>query len=285
MNKTRYCIIGYPVKHSLSPRLFNAAFKKAKLSAQYEFAEIAPEKLGKFMRSFRANFAGANVTIPHKQAIIKYLDKLSPEARKIGAVNVIVNRQGKLIGYNTDVYGAMEAVRGVESEERKATGEKFLKGKFAFVLGAGGAARAVVYGLKKAGAHVTVLNRTLAHAKKLARDFKCEFGRLEDFEKIFASAPCDILINTTSVGMWDMTPLPNFKKIIAAGTAVATAKKRPIVMDIIYRPRITKFLRDARAAGCKITTGDKMFLAQAAKTFELWMYANSRNTFGMNKLI
>ncbi len=250
----KYCVIGYPVKYSLSPRLFNTAFKKAKLSAKYEFAEVAPGDFGKFMRSFGANFAGANVTIPYKQDVIKYLDKISEEARKIGAVNVIVNKKGKLIGYNTDVFGAMAALK---------TGIKSLRGKRAIVLGAGGAARAVVYGLKKAGAYVTILNRTLARAKKLARDFKCEFGGLEDF------APCDILINTTSVGMWPnikVTPFPDLKK------QIASAQKRPVVMDIIYRPHITKFLRDAKSAGCRIITGDKMFYAQAAKTFKIWTH-------------
>lgn len=263
----KYCVIGYPVSHSLSPKLFNAAFKKKRIFAKYELAEVAPRDFGKFMRNFAVNFAGANVTIPYKEKVIKYLDEVSDEARKIGAVNVIVNGGGKLIGHNTDVYGAISALK---------TGAKILKGKNVVVLGAGGAARAVVYGLKKAGAHILILNRTLAHAKKLALDFKCEFDGLQNF----AINKCDILINTTSVGMWEekvkgqrskvkslyknATPLPDLKKQLAA------TQKLPIVMDIIYRPRMTKFLRDAKSAGCKIITGDKMFLAQAEKSFRLW---------------
>lgn len=291
----KYCVIGYPVKHSLSPRLFNAIFKKAKLPARYEFAEVSPANLGNFMCDFRANFAGANVTIPHKKAIIKYLDKLSPEARKIGAVNVIVNRGGKLIGHNTDVFGAMAALK------RGGNFGKFLKDKRAVVLGAGGAARAVVYGLKKAGAKVTILNRTLAHAKKLARDFDCEFGNLSlrvvmslrahslrSVQAPRSNLLCDILINTTSVGIIGGkikgqrskiksagqklkaeidSPLPELKKILLT----MNPKHLPVVMDIVYTPRMTKLLRDAKSAGCKIITGDKMFLAQAAKSFELWI--------------
>ncbi|MBI2638242.1 shikimate dehydrogenase [Candidatus Peregrinibacteria bacterium] len=240
--KKVYCVIGYPIKHSLSPKLHNAAFRKLKIPARYEAVEVKPRDLAKFMRDYRARYAGGNVTIPHKQTIMKYLDRVSPEAKKIGAVNTIVNREGKLIGYNTDVFGAMFSLQKI--------GRVALRNKKVMVLGAGGAARAVVHGLKKAGASVTILNRTLAHAKKLASDFRCAYAALKDFQKC-TSRGLDILINTTSVGMW-----PN--------------------MDIIYRPRITQLLRDAKAAGCKIITGDHMFLAQAAKSFELWTGARPK---------
>lgn len=254
----KYCVIGYPVSHSLSPRLFNAAFKKLKIAARYELAEVNPENFGEFILNFKLNFAGANVTIPHKQAVIEYVDKISPEAKKVGAVNVILNKNGKLFGYNTDVFGAMAAIK---SEI------KSLRGKRAVVLGAGGAARAVIYGLKKAGAKVLILNRTIEHAKNLVKDFKCEFGGLKDFD----ANKCDLLINTTSVGMKrekgdykGQSPLPSLRELLK------NSKKRPVTMDIIYTPRITKFLRDAASAGCKIITGDKMFFAQAAASFKIW---------------
>lgn len=253
-----YCVIGYPIVHSLSPKLHNAAFRKLKIPARYEAVEVKPRDLAKFMRGYRERYAGGNVTIPHKQTVMKYLDRISPESRKIGAVNTIVNRRGKLIGYNTDVFGAMFALQ--------KTGRIFLQRKKIIVLGAGGAARAVVYGLKKAGASVTILNRTLAHAKKLAKGFGCECGRLKDFKKI-AARGFDILINTTSVGMWPKVSQTSLPKFFAHWRP---AVGRHVVMDVIYRPRMTQLLRDAKRAGCKIITGDHMFLAQAKKSIELW---------------
>jgi shikimate dehydrogenase len=274
-----YCVIGYPISHSLSPKIHNKWFKKFRISAQYRAISVNPADLAEFMRSFRAKFSGANVTIPHKEKIIKFLDAVSPEARKIGAVNTIVNRGGKLVGYNTDVEGAMEALRGngkCKMEDGKcackmSNGKEFFQGEKVVVLGAGGAARAIVYGLKKAGGKVVILNRTLSHAKKLAKKFGCKFGRLKDFKK-FAERGIDILINTTSVGMWPQvkkTPLPNFSQFLPLYRSTALL---PFVMDIVYRPRMTKLLRDAKKAGCKIITGDKMLLAQAAKSFELFYF-------------
>lgn len=311
----RYCVIGFPVSHSLSPRLHNRAFRKFGIPAMYESREVSPKNLASFMKTFRTRYAGANVTIPHKEKVMKFLDSVSSEARAIGAVNTIVNRGGKLAGYNTDVYGAMLALRtgkwlfenkkldlkkqnGAWLLSEKVANQKFhlgsrnrkwLSGSRAIVLGAGGAARAIVYGLKKAGAKVVILNRTLSHAKKLAKEFGCEFGRLEDFKK-FASRGIDIVINATSVGMirkaksQKSNTLQQIKKIKGAGkkskvSAISpsdfhrvldSAQKKPIILDIVYRPLMTKFLRDAKAAGCRIITGDKMFLAQAEKSFELW---------------
>lgn len=291
-NLKKYCVIGYPIKHSLSPKIFNQWFKRMKIPARYFAEEVRPENLAKFIRVFREKYAGANVTIPHKEKTIKFLDKLSPEAKAIGAVNVIVNRRGKLIGYNTDCFGAMEALRQKISCRLSViscqTG-KFLRGKNVTVLGAGGAARAIVYGLKKAGAKVTVLSRTVSRAKKMAQGFGLAsagqqgFGLLEDFDP----TNCDILINATSVGMWTekvksqklkaksaiknskVTLLPNFSAFFNSHPSPLTPHPL-IVMDIIYRPRMTRFLRDAKTAGLQIITGDNMFLNQAAKTFEIW---------------
>lgn len=274
----RFCVIGYPIEHSLSPRIHNRAFRRLKIDAHYEAISVKPRDLGSFIRKFRKNFTGANVTIPYKERVIKFLDALSPEALAIGAVNCIVNRGGKLVGYNTDVYGVMEALRKVKRQNAKGKSVtkklkvSFLKGEKVVVLGAGGAARAVVYGLKKAGAEVTILNRTLARAKKLAKEFKCSYMSLRGRLPVGRSnLAFDILINTTSVGMKakvkNATPETPFPGLFAAFRAV---QKKPVVMDIVYTPRMTKLLRDAKHAGCKIITGDKMFLAQAAKSFELW---------------
>jgi shikimate dehydrogenase len=320
----KYCVIGYPIGHSLSPKIHNAAFKKLKIDAKYEAVEVKPQNLKKFMRDFKEKYAGANVTIPHKEQVIKYLDKISPEAKKIGAVNTIVNRGGKLVGHNTDVVGAMVALSGVMvSLSNHGTGFPF-KNKNVVVLGAGGAARAVVYGLKRAGAKVTIVNRTISRAKKLAVEFGCKYE-----PKVLS--PFDVLINTTSVGMWQKrgnreqgtgnwtkeTPLPELSRgwlrafflnngapqphsgLLAplSGAAVASMGRSPrlggtrsaslklfkknaqqpappVVMDIIYRPRMTKLLRDAKKAGCQIITGDKMFLAQAEASFKLFNTAS-----------
>lgn len=276
-----FCVIGHPIKHSLSPRIHNAWFKKKRIKANYKAVEVLPENLAIFMKNFREEFAGANVTIPHKQTVMKFLDWISPEARLIGAVNTIVNRKGKLCGYNTDIVGAMNALK-------KAGKVWTLTGKRVVVLGAGGAARAVVYGLVKAGACVRVLNRTPAHAKKLmnelgAKKSKNSYGKIVGSLEDFDPSDCDILINTTSVGMWPNikdSPLPDFKVRMKKranshaefppwqGGRAKKMSKKVVVMDIIYRPRITKLLRDAQSAGCKIITGDHMFLAQAKKSFE-----------------
>lgn len=290
-NIRQYCVIGYPIAHSLSPKIHNRAFRKLKIPARYRAISVPPGRLSEFMSVFRDNFAGANVTIPHKENVMKFLDEVSPEARVIGAVNTIVNRGGRLVGYNTDVFGAMEALR--------RCGIDRLKNKRVIVLGAGGAARAVVYGLRKAGAKVIILNRTLSRARKLAGEFGCDYGRLQDFGQIFADSDrkqsqAAIIINTTSLGMWPHvkeTPIVGQKGFLSASTAsrkqiwsfvpragntllaLASPGKRPepvFAMDIIYRPRLTRFLRDARRAGRKIITGDKMFLAQAAASFKLW---------------
>jgi len=254
MINKNYCVIGYPIKHSLSPRIHNREFKKRGIAARYRAVEVRPENLAAFMKSYKENFDGGNVTIPHKEKVMRFLDWISPEVRAIGAVNTIVNRSGKLEGYNTDVIGAMTALKSAV---------KIIKDKRAVVLGAGGAARAVIYGLRKAGTKVLILNRTVETAKKLAVEFGCEYGVLEDFD----ATNCDILINTTSVGMWPKsteTPLPNLKESLRA------MKKKPVVMDVIYRPKVTRFLKDAKACGCKIIIGEKMFLSQAAASFRLF---------------
>lgn len=262
-NKFNYCVIGFPVSHSLSPALHNRFFRKNKICAHYSAVEVAPADLSLFMRDFASKYSGANVTIPHKEKIISYLDELSPEVTEIGACNTIVNRGGKLIGYNTDFFGFMDAL--------KSGDVKNLKGKNAIVLGAGGAARAVVYALKKMGAQITILNRTLEHAQKLAKNFGQNFGGLEDFNNL----KCDILVNTTSVGMWHKENKKYMSEspisLLSLRGARQFGQELPVVMDIIYRPRMTKFLRDAKKTGCKIITGDKMFVAQARKARELFL--------------
>lgn len=254
--KNKYCVIGFPIAHSLSPALHNRFFKENKIRAHYSAIEVAPSDLGLFMCDFASKYSGANVTIPYKEKILDFLDELSPEVRVIGACNTVVNRGGKLIGYNTDATGFMSAL--------KSGGVRNIKGKNVVVVGAGGAARAVVFALKTLGAHITILNRTIEHARKLAKDFEQNYGDLKDFNKL----KCDILVNTTSVGMWHKEN----KKYMSESPIVFAGESIPkIVMDIIYRPRMTKLLRTAKKHGVKIITGDKMFEAQAEKARGLFL--------------
>lgn len=249
-----YCVIGQPIAHSRSPRLHNGWFKKYKISAHYDKIEVSPKALGSFMKLFAEKYAGANVTIPHKEKILQYLDGISTEAKIIGAINTIVNHEGKLWGHNTDMFGALAALKEV--------GLTSLKNKKVLVMGAGGAARAIVYGLSTQGAIVVIANRTLSKAKKLAKEFGAEWCGY-DLVGVF---PMDIIINASSVGLND-TQATN---IFYFKSTIEDWDRKPVVMDIIYTPKYTKLLRDARAAGCKIITGDKMFVAQAQEAFKLF---------------
>lgn len=274
-------VIGYPVAHSFSPQVHGAAFKAAGIDAVSEKIEVRPEDLADFMEKFRKKFSGVNVTIPHKENIMAFLDEIDGEAKKIGAVNTIVNRDGKLIGCNTDSHGAMMALfEGIAKNELgkgsvtrgkpEAFRGEFLSGKKIVVLGAGGASRAVCFGVLKNGGELTILNRHVERAREIANDFagffpdrKVIVGNISDFD----ARNCDILINTTSCGMApdeNETPLPDLK------AKLQNTELRPLVMDIVYRPRETKFIREAKSAGCKIITGERMFLHQAARGFELW---------------
>ncbi|PJC36864.1 shikimate dehydrogenase [Candidatus Peregrinibacteria bacterium CG_4_9_14_0_2_um_filter_53_11] len=270
----RYCVIGYPVEHSRSPELHNAAFKAAGLAAQYEAVSVPPEKLGAFMAGFKSSYSGANVTIPHKEKIIPFLDALSETAQRIGAVNTIVNESGSLIGYNTDCSGALGALAeamGRASDDPAAV----FGGRRALVLGAGGAARALIYGLTRAGAEVTVLNRTPERARRLAEEFGCSWGALDTVPPISDRAEkAGLIINTTSVGMdGETTPAPWLGEYLAASAHTHGKAGAPLpvyVMDSIYTPELTPFLRQAQQAGAEVVFGRRMFLKQAADAFELW---------------
>jgi shikimate dehydrogenase len=250
-SSTKLCaLIGSPVKHSLSPILHNAAYKKLELD--FVYLAFAVEDLPSTLYSMKAlGIKGFSVTVPHKIEVIRYLDEIDPVAEKIGAVNTILNHNGKLKGYNTDAIGAVKAL---ESESGKITGKKIA------ILGAGGAARAIAFGLKQAScAQLVILNRSIDRARGLALELGAEtqFGTLDEFDKI---QDAKILINATTIGMEsDLTPLA--KEKIPAGI---------IVKDIVYNPLLTKFLRDAQEKSCQIITGEKMLLHQAIKQFELF---------------
>jgi shikimate dehydrogenase len=243
-------IIGYPLSHTISPAMQTAALEAAGISATYRVIETAPAFVRARLSEVRREFRGINVTIPHKEAVIPFLDELSSEAEAIGAVNTIVNQEGRLMGYNTDAPGF---IQGLEEAGIEYKGRKVL------VLGAGGAARAVAYGLKQAGAQVAVSNRTPERAKELSEAIGV--GTVTGALLTAALKTCDLLINTTSVGLKDRqsSPLPE-----------GVLPRHAAVVDIVYNPVETKLLRDAKQAGLKTLGGLPMLIWQGALAFELW---------------
>jgi len=244
---TKICaIIGNPIEHSLSPLIHNAAFEHLKLN--FIFIAFKVEHLREAVMGIRAlNLKGVSVTIPHKVKIMDYLDDIEGVARKIGAVNTILNQEGQLLGYNTDWSGAIKAL------EEKIE----LKNKRTVLLGAGGAARAIAFGLKEKGADLTILNRTVKKAKMLATELAGQYGGLELVE----SFKPDILINTTSLGMYPKVDDTPVKKEFL---------RDMLVFDIVYNPLKTRLIREAEQNGCATIMGLEMFINQAALQFELW---------------
>jgi len=253
-------ILGHPLGHSLSPIMHNAAFKHLGIDAKYCKKDILATDLPKTIDLLRQkDVFGANVTIPYKLAVMPFMDSLSEAATAIGAVNTIVNNSGKLLGHNTDASGYLRALQenaGFEAE-----------GKLVVMLGAGGAARAVAYSLLKTGVEVLYIhNRTFEKAKSLAKEFKFlgnikAINKTELKEKIRA---CDLLINTTSVGMKHNAKDPKI-------AAVEVLPNSGFVSDIVYRPAKTKLLADAEKLGLATQNGLAMLVYQGAQAFEMWL--------------
>jgi shikimate dehydrogenase len=254
-------LIGHPVEHSLSPIMHNNAFTALNLNWCYVPLLVHPKRLGEAVAGLRAlGFAGANVTVPHKESVLPLLDHVTPEAQAIGAVNTITMREG-LIGYNTDWQGFLTAL---------SEGGFDPQGKRAVVLGAGGAARAVVYALAQAGAQVAVLNRTPSRAQALVQDFSPLFPHrslvslpftLQALEEQTTEA--HLLVNATPVGMW-----PEIDKSLWLEDVAFPGHLT--VFDLVYNPRQTKLLQQARQAGAKGIGGLGMLVHQGAAAFELW---------------
>lgn len=247
----------------MSAVMHNAAFEELGLKYRYDLRGVSPAKLGAFMTGEMRDQSvrGANVTIPHKVAVMEYLDDVDREAHAIGAVNTIVNQDGSLKGYNTDGRGAIRALE-------EAYGE--LEDVKAVIVGAGGAAKAIGYRLSAKAGRITILNRTLSRAERLAAHLssmpECsasiEPSPLRRSELEEALKETDILINTTPVGM-----TPNVE-----GTPVDGSLIRPgtLVFDTVYNPLRTRLLREAKEAGAKTLSGLMMLVYQGAASFKLW---------------
>ncbi|KKP40501.1 MAG: shikimate 5-dehydrogenase, shikimate dehydrogenase [Candidatus Peregrinibacteria bacterium GW2011_GWF2_33_10] len=246
-----YGIVAHPVGHSLSPVMHNGAFAYLKIDAKYLKFDVESKDLEKFIKQIKnEKISGLSVSIPHKENVIKFLDEISDDVRKIGACNTVLNKNGKLIGFNTDYLGFLEALN---------TKIKDLSHKKIMVFGAGGAARAICYGLKSQKADVFVTNIHFNKAKNLAKNFDIQAIKNEQiYNENF-----DVIINATPMGM-----APKFTDLSVCEKRLF--KKNQVVMDIVYKPLITRFLRYAKQKNCEIVTGEKMLLNQAAAQFQIW---------------
>jgi shikimate dehydrogenase len=256
-------IIGYPLGHSLSPAMHNAAFKKLGLDFEYVPFEVNPDDLPEALKGMRAlHIAGFNVTIPHKETIVTLLDEVTKLARIIGAVNTVVNQEGKLIGYNTDGAGFIDSL--------KEDAQTDPQGKNVVLLGAGGAARAVAVILAEAKAKSLILTDIQNEkAKCLAEyvgsyfDIACNFVEPDSQELQTAIDKADILVNSTPIGMHPKTGQSPLSQTIKLHAGL-------LVYDLVYNPSKTKLLKTAKAAGCRTCSGLGMLVRQGALAFTLW---------------
>ena len=250
---TKICIgIGDPIKQSIGPIIYNKAYEKLGIDDQFIYlsCRVSADDITDFIKGARTmGIRGITCTMPHKESVIPLLDKIEEGARKIGAVNTIVNDGGILTGYNTDWVGAVKPLR-------KATN---LKGKKAVVIGAGGAAKAFVYALVSEGCEVTIYNRTIEKAKVLAERFDCKYSSLDDQAGIKRA---DIVCNATSVGFVGS----ELKMVINPDNL----HSEQIVFDAVYSPLETELLRQAKSKGAKVISGIEMYLNQGYEQVKLY---------------
>ncbi|MCX6695036.1 MAG: shikimate dehydrogenase [Candidatus Altiarchaeota archaeon] len=252
----KFGLIGHPVGHSMSAVMHAEAFRILDLPHKYELIDVRQEELGEFMKS-AGDYSGLNVTIPHKVSVIGYLDELSREAELVGAVNT-VKIESRKKGYNTDGIGC---VRALEEMDVDAKGMKVL------VLGAGGAARAILFQLALEGAKLTIANRTRDKGVELASSVKDKTGinvdamALDEKSLKAAILEADILINATSVGMHPKGEETPVRKSLL--------NKDLVVMDLVYNPLETRLLKDAREVGCSTIDGVGMLVHQGAESLRI----------------
>ena len=244
----KYFVIGNPIDHSLSPKLHNYWLKENNINALYDKIKLNENDLENFIKDIRQQkITGCNVTVPFKQAVIPFLDKLSPEAKQTRSVNTIIFNDGSLVGHNTDIVGFTKAIQGLSFN---------LRGKKVLILGAGGVVPSIIFALNKMGvSKIIVSNRTRQKAENLKNLFEnlktIEWGNIEYF---------DMIINATSLGL-------NNEKI---NLDFSNAGKNKLFYDVIYNPAETNFLKNAKKNGNLIENGKLMFVYQALEAFKLW---------------
>lgn len=251
-----YCIIGNPVRHSLSPVIHNAAFEHTGINAVYVAFE--PSSVHHAITAIKSlGIKGASVTIPFKVDVLQLCDSVDTLAMRIGSVNTLVNNNGTIKGYNTDGYGLL---RSLETNGIEYINKKIL------IIGNGGSARAIAYTLAEKNAQITICGRNQNNVKMLADDLRKNFTTIHDILIIELNpditSEYDIVINTTPVGMKPETDkLPIDIRLL---------HHHHVVVDIIYSPLHTLFLQKAQRKGCSVITGDYMLLYQASMQFEIW---------------
>ena len=244
----KFCVIGNPIDHSLSPILHNFWLKRNKINAIYEKKLIEEKEIPKLIESLRkTEINGANVTVPFKNTVIPFLDELSAEAKKTNSVNTICVEKNKIIGHNTDIAGFELALRYINYD---------VKRKKAFIIGAGGVSPSIIFALKNMGCeNIYLTNRTSEKAEKIKKTFSDisiqKWGDIPEF---------DIVINATSVGL-------NNEKFDLEFSKVGNNK---FFYDVIYNPSETNFLKEAKLNGNKTENGRMMFIYQAHQSFALW---------------
>lgn len=258
-----YGILGHPVSHSLSPSMHNNAFEKLGLDYVYLAFDITPGKLGEAVRGIKSlGIKGVNITIPHKQTIVNLVDEIDDDAMLVGAVNTVKNDDGKLVGYNTDVGGFLRAIK--DDFGFIPTGKKSI------LIGAGGAARAVIVGLCNSKAsEIVIINRTVSKAEDLAAEFGHHFPKIKfralslgnQNEIINEMRKCELLVNSSSAGMKGENPLNLPLGVLPRGACV---------YDLVYDPLVTPLVRDARDLRLNTQSGVSMLLYQGVDAFEIW---------------
>ena len=255
---TTYCIIGDPIDHSLSPAIHNAAFNTLGLNCSYIALRVQEGQLKNSIDSLRAiNIGGFNVTMPHKVKVLNYVDRCDKTVQLVGAANTVNNEEGKFCAYNTDVAGFIRPLR-----ERNIS----FNGLEVLILGAGGAARAVVVALsgERGIANINIFNRNTDRSTNLAKlvkklGLKASIVSNDYIQKIASKS--DLIINTTPLGMSNEESLINSVSI----------SKESIVYDIVYKPINTKLIVNAKTAGAQVVYGYEMLLEQATASFKIWL--------------
>ena len=253
-------LLGHPVAHSLSPRMHNAAFHDQNVDMVYLAFDVHPDRLAQAVEGLRAfGMRGANVTLPHKEAVVPLLDAVTPAAARVGAVNTIVNDEGTLRGYNTDVAGFLAALRTIRPQGAR--------GLSCLVVGAGGAARAVVAALvEDDAAEIWIHNRTQERAASLRESAiswggsGCRVAAFDDLKTI--ARRVELLVNATSVGL-----SPTVKE---SAVPVDIVDSHHLVVDVVYSPQATALVAAAAARGAIALDGREMLVMQAADSYRLW---------------
>ena len=247
----KYLVIGKPISHSLSPKLHSQWIKQNNLDASYDKKQVQKEDLENIVLQIRKDYlSGINITVPYKKDIIPYLDNLSEEAQATQSVNTVLKKNGKVLGYNTDIYGFTMAIKEAEFD---------LTNKKIHILGAGGVVPSIIYSLSKRNvSKIFISNRTKEKAeqlKKLNPDIDLEIIKWNDFKEV------DLIINATSIG------LDKNNEINIDHNKIG---KNKLFYDVIYNPKLTTFLKDAKSLGNRIVNGKLMFIYQAQEAFKLW---------------